>query len=130
MGGGERIVAVDAVILNTPPTGSSHPTTHHKLLRPLFRPQSCFYSFSLNFFEFEYTRWINSWEWQRTLTVNTNKVKVVKVVKAKVDNRAMTTITRVMANNSKVDMVANNKVDMMTNNKVGMMISNKVVMVN
>jgi len=55
---------------------------------------------------------------------------VVKVVKAKVDNRAMTTITRVMANNSKVDMVANNKVDMMTNNKVGMMISNKVVMVN
>jgi hypothetical protein len=64
------------------------------------------------------------------LTLNTNKVKVVKVVKAKAANRAMTTITRVMASNSKVDMVASNKVDMMTNNKVGMMISNKVVMVN
>jgi hypothetical protein len=52
------------------------------------------------------------------------------VVKAKAANRAMTKITRVMASNSKVDMVASNKVDMMTNNKVGMMISNKVVMVN
>ena len=52
------------------------------------------------------------------------------MVKAKADNRAMTTTTRVMASNNKVDMAASNKVDMMTNNKVGMMISNKVVMVN